>query len=77
MSIEMIKLCLKEDTQNYKVLHHMEKYGGITSYEAFVEYGITRLASRICELRKMGVPIGDDVMLKNGKHWKRYYLEVE
>lgn len=35
----------------------MEDYGSITSAEAIAEYGIFRLASRISDLRKIGVPI--------------------
>lgn len=35
----------------------MEDYGSITSAEAIAEYGIFRLASRISDLRKIGIPI--------------------
>ena len=41
-------------TQNQKVLRHMEEFGSITTFEAFVDYGITRLASRICDLKNAG-----------------------
>lgn len=44
-------------TQCEKILRHMEDYGGITSLEAMQEYGIMRLASRIADLKRMGVPI--------------------
>lgn len=37
-----------------KVLKHLQRYGTITSWEAFQEYGATRLASIIFELRKEG-----------------------
>ena len=41
------------------VLNHMEKYGSITSNEAMGMYGITRLASRISDLKQMyGYTIG-------------------
>lgn len=39
------------------VLDHMRKYGGITSNEAFVKYGITRLSDVIFKLRKKGYVI--------------------
>ena len=45
-------------TQCEKILAHMEKHDGITSMEAIDLYGITRLASRICDLRKSGHRIG-------------------
>lgn len=36
------------------ILKHLQKNKGITSMEAISEYGITRLASRIHELRESG-----------------------
>lgn len=39
------------------VLDHMRKYGGITSNEAFVKYGITRLSDVIFKLRERGYVI--------------------
>lgn len=44
-------------TQCEMILKHLEKYGSITSVEAMSEYGIARLASRINDLKKSGVPI--------------------
>lgn len=41
-------------TQNERILDYIAAYGSITSYEAFVDLGITRLASRICDLTKQG-----------------------
>lgn len=41
-------------TQNDKVLNHCKMYGGITSYEAFAKYNITRLAARISDLERKG-----------------------
>lgn len=38
-------------TQKDAVLRHMKDYGSISSIEAFEEYGITRLAARIFELK--------------------------
>lgn len=44
-------------TQNSRVLRHLRDYGSITSQEAMSEYGIMRLASRVCELRRQGYDI--------------------
>jgi hypothetical protein len=44
-------------TQREKVLKRLERGIGITSMEAFSEYGITRLSSCIFDLRKMGYDI--------------------
>lgn len=40
--------------QTQMILKHLQKNKGITSIEAISEYGITRLASRIHELRESG-----------------------
>lgn len=44
-------------TQCERIMRHLEKFGSITSAEAMQEYGIYRLASRISDLKKRGVPI--------------------
>ena len=41
-------------TQNQMILRHMQIYGRITTYEAFTDYGITRLSARIWDLRHEG-----------------------
>lgn len=44
------------------VLMHMKQYGSITDEEARQEYGMKRLAARICELRDMGMAIKTDMI---------------
>lgn len=41
-------------TQCEIILRHLEDFGSITTYHAFTEYGITRLASRMYELKQAG-----------------------
>lgn len=41
-------------TQNERILRHLQDNGSITSFEAFTEYGVTRLSARIFELRDDG-----------------------
>lgn len=43
--------------QTEKIARHLETYGSITSLEAMQEYGIMRLASRVSDLKKAGIPI--------------------
>ena len=62
-----------------KVIRHMKDFGGITTFEAFTEYGITRLPSRICDLRKT-MTVQDEVVNGTNRygepvHYKRYFLE--
>lgn len=41
-------------TQCEMIVQWLHDYGSITTFEAFVDLGITRLASRICDLNKQG-----------------------
>ena len=52
--------------QRRAVLEHLEKFGSITSMEAFEKYGATRLSAIIFEFRKLGYDIETrDVTTKN------------
>ena len=44
-------------TQEQRILKHLKENGSITSWEAIIEYGITRISARIFELRKQGYRI--------------------
>lgn len=46
-----------KQTQCDRIMRHMHDCGSITSAEAISEYGIYRLASRISDLKRRGVPI--------------------
>lgn len=46
-------------SQNDEILHHLRTHKGITSFEAFTLYGITRLSARIYDLRENGHKIID------------------
>lgn len=53
-------------TQHNLITAHIDTFGSITPFEAFTEYGITKLATRISELRRQGVQIqGEMVEGKN------------
>lgn len=60
-------------TQNQMLLRHFKRKKTISSFEALLVYGITRLASRIDELRQQGYQI-ETIMKKdeNGKRYARY-----
>lgn len=44
------------------VLAHLERHGKITPMKALGVYGIMRLASRMAELKKAGIPFGKALM---------------
>ena len=69
----------KELTQCERVLRYIRKHGSISTIEAFSELGITRLASRICDLVKDGYPIERETVTALNRfgekvHYTRYRL---
>ena len=42
-------------TQHELILSHLDKFGSISPVEAFESYGITKLATRISEMKKQGL----------------------
>lgn len=65
-----------------RILRHMTDYGSITSATAMQEYGIYRLASRISDLKKRGVPIKREMVSGKNRYgettcFARYSLERE
>ena len=66
-------------TQCETILRHMEDFGSITSLEAMQEYGIMRLASRITDLKKTGIPIHREMVTQKNRYgetvtFARYYI---
>ena len=54
-----------KDTQVKKIIRFMQKHGSITTMQAF-GIGVTRLASRIFDIRRMGIEIESEmVSVKN------------
>jgi len=46
-------------TQKEQILGHLKEYGSITSWDAIMEYGVTRLSHHIYCLRNEGYIIPD------------------
>lgn len=65
--------------QRKAVMNHLVQYGSIEHKEAREQYGCEALRSRISELRKAGIPVGDQIVKFTSrfghKGWcKRYVL---
>ena len=63
-----------------RVMMYLDRYGSITTREAFNDLGIARLASRIHDLKKIGYPIkSETIRAKNrfgeNTHYTKYSLE--
>lgn len=67
-------------TQCERVLRHLNDVGAIDPMQAMQEYGIMRLASRISDLKEMGIPISREMVAHTNRygekvHYARYRLE--
>lgn len=54
--------------QTERILRHLQTFGAITSLEAIQDYGILRLASRISELKKEGLPIQREMVSGHNRY---------
>ena len=66
-------------TQRDRILRHLQDYGSITQMDAIKDYGIMRLASRVNDLRRDGVPIVTEVVEGRNRYgektrWARYRM---
>ena len=67
-----------KDTQVKRIIRFMQKHGSITTMQAF-EMGITRLASRIFDIRRMGIDVTSETVTGKNRwgetvHFARYTL---
>ena len=63
-------------TQCDVIMLHLRDYGRITSLEAITEYGILRLASRINDLKRMGVNITSHTETKKNRYGEKVHYSV-
>ena len=69
-------------TQNERIMQYMRDFGSISSFEAMRDLGVMRLASRISDMRSMGVRIASTWESSKNRYgeavsYKRYRLEEE
>lgn len=55
-------------TQNCRVLRYMEDFGSITQLEAIEQLGVMRLASRISDLRGLGIAIKKETVSSKNRY---------
>jgi len=66
-------------TQCERIIDYMERFGSITTFEAFSELGITRLASRIHDLTRDGYQIEREMITRKNRlgdyvSYKKYWI---
>lgn len=65
--------------QRQRIINYIREFGSITSYEAYVDLGITQLATRIKELKEQGYEFKTEWESSKNRYnekveFKRYYL---
>lgn len=65
-------------TQCEMILKYLEDFGSITTYESFIDLGITRLSSRIYDLKKKGYNFKESWVSKTNRYGKKItFLKYE
>lgn len=67
--------------QRERILDYINNFGSITSYEAYIDLGITQLATRIKELKEQGYKFNYKWITRKNRYgkpvkFKEYILEV-
>lgn len=55
-------------TQEELVLEYLQEHKEITSWEAFMRFGITRISAKIFNLRKKGYDISTNYLTKKNRY---------
>ena len=63
-------------TQCERIIRHLHDHGSITSLEAISEYGILRLASRINDLRRQGIPIASEIVKGKNRYGETTHYSI-
>ena len=68
-------------TQNELIIKYIKDFGSITTYESFTELGITRLPSRIWDLKQLGYEFDCKWITRKNRYghpisFKQYFLKV-
>lgn len=69
-------------TQTDMIIRHLKEFGSITPLEAYSEYGIMRLASRIADIKNMGYDMHAEFVEGTNRfgdkvHFVKYTLKGE
>lgn len=69
-------------SQNQLIIQYLKEHKSITSYESFTELFVTRLASRIFDLKRLGYEFDEEnITMKNrygtSTTFKKYILKGE
>ena len=60
-------------TQHERILKYIEDFGSISPMEAFTDLGITKLATRISEMRRAGIEIAGEMQYREDSRYMKYW----
>ena len=63
-------------TQCQRILDYMDQFGSISTFEAFKDLGVARLASRIHDLKMMGYHIESETKSMKNRYGERTFFKV-
>jgi hypothetical protein len=63
-----------EMPQREAIINYVTEFGSITPFEAFADLGITKLATRISEMRKDGMQFKIETVKKKNRYGKTVYF---
>lgn len=63
-------------TQCERILKYIHTFGEISTMDAFTELGVTRLASRIHDLKKIGYPITSETRCRKNRFGENTHYSV-
>ena len=64
-----------KQTYSQIILNHMLAGKRLSNMQAYALYGMTCFLQRISDLRAAGIVIQDEMIEKNGKRYKSYWIE--
>lgn len=67
---------LRAMTQCQRIMQYLDTFGSISTMEAFNDLGITRLASRIHDLKRRGVAIQSETVEGKNRFGETTYYTV-
>ena len=65
---------MSKATQADRILQYMEQFGSITQLEAIKDLGCMRLASRISDLKRKGIPIKSEMVGVKNRFGETSYI---
>lgn len=63
-------------TQCQRILKYMDDFGSISTMQAFTDLGVTRLASRIHDLKQMGYGIKSETRSSKNRYGESTHYSV-